>query len=259
VNILRDPDAEAALQFFAAELAGLAKRRGHMLVAAGDCVVRYQGRARSDLHKGERVILLKPDGTLLIHTAKGAKPVNWQPPGAAFSAAIVDGHVVLTSLRRKPEELVAVTFHQIALLASLPLHDGAGLELSGTEDDIQALLAAQPDLVEPGFVPARRERRTVRGRYDLDGRDAKGRRLIVEVKRTAAGVSEAQQLWRYVERLRRDDAQVRGILVAPRIADGARRLLEEHGLECKELDWTDLMPSIEAMRSSGQASLGRFS
>ncbi|HEX2066901.1 MAG TPA: endonuclease NucS, partial [Candidatus Thermoplasmatota archaeon] len=127
MQVLRDPDPAAALAFLQAELAGLAQRRGHLVQAIGECEVRYQGRARSDLHRGERLVLLKPDGTLLVHTAEKAKPVNWQPPGAAFSVGMEDGRVVLTSHRTKPEELVKVTFHAVALLMAAPLRDAAGL------------------------------------------------------------------------------------------------------------------------------------
>lgn len=258
MDVLRDPDPEAALRFLQAEVAGLASRRGHLVQAVGDCAIRYQGRARSDLNRGERLVLLKPDGTLLVHTAARAKPVNWQPPGASFAVALEGGRVVLTSTRLKPEELVRIEFHAIRLLVSLPLRDGAGLDLVGTEDDLQALLFANPALVEIGFVPAMRERATKRGLYDIDGHDAQGRRLVVELKRTTAGVSEAQQLWRYVERLRRKEPTVRGILLAPRVGDGARSLLAENGLEWRELDFEALLPKVEEMRAGGQASLARF-
>jgi RecB family endonuclease NucS len=258
VQLLRDPTPEAALEFLRGELAGLASRRGHLVQAVADCQVHYQGRARSLLNRGERLLLLKPDGTFLVHTAQRAKPVNWQPPGATFSAALEDGRVVLTSYRIKPEELVKVTFHAIALLASVPLRDGAELSLLGSEDDLQRLLFEHPALVEDGFVPRRRERDSDRGFYDLDGDDAKGHRLIVEVKRTTAGVSEAQQLWRYVEDLRRATPSLRGMLVAPSVAPKARNVLRDHGLEWKELDWDDVLPKVEAMRRGGQASLGAF-
>lgn len=258
MQILRDPTPEAALSFFQVELAGLANRHGHLLEAVGDCEVHYQGRARSLLNRGERLLLLKPDGTLLVHTSEKAKPVNWQPPGATFSAAVEGGHVVLTSYRVKPEEIVKVTFHHIRLLCSVPLRDGAELDLLGTEDDLQKLLFDHPELVEPGFRPRRRERDTDRGFYDLDGDDSKGRRLIVEVKRTAAGIKEAQQLWRYVEDLKRVSPNLRGVLVAPSIAEKARNLLSDHGLEWKEIDWDEVLPKVEAMRQGGQSSLGRF-
>lgn len=258
MQVLRDPDAHAALQFFQTELQGLSNQVGRLVQAVGDCQIHYQGRARSLLNRGERLLLLKPDGTFLVHTATKAKPVNWQPPGASFSVALEDGHVVLTSYRPKPEEIVKVTFHAIHLLTAVALRDGAELALVGTEDDLQRLLFENPELVEPGFVPARRERDSDRGYYDIDGRDAKGRRLIVELKRTTAGVKEAQQLWRYVDDLRRAEPNLRGILIAPSVAPKARSLLADHKLDWKELDWDDVLPKVEAMRRGGQSSLGRF-
>jgi len=258
VQVLRDPDPQAALEFLRAELPGLGNGKGHLLQAVGDCQVHYQGRARSILNRGERVLLLKPDGTFLVHTASKAKPVNWQPPGATFSAALEDGRVVLTSYRVKPEEIVKVTFHALSLLLSVPLRDGAELALVGSEDDLQRLLFEHPHLVEPGFVPRRRERDTDRGFYDLDGDDAQGRRMIVEVKRATAGVSEAQQLWRYVDDLRRTVPGLRGMLVAPSVAPKARNVLRDHGLEWKEIDWAEVLPQVEAMRRGGQSSLSGF-
>ena len=258
MQLVREPDAEAALAFLQTELAGLALRRGHLVQAVGECEVQYQGRARSMLTKGERLLVLKPDGTLLIHTAKGAKPVNWQPPGASFAVAVEGGRVVLSSHRAKPEEIVRVTFHSVRLLVAVPLTDGADLAVEGTEDDLQNLLRQRPHLVEPGFVPSLRERTSATGRYDLDGHDAKGRRLVVECKRATAGVADAQQLWRYVERLRRTEPTVRGVLVAPRVAEKARLLLAEHDLGWRELDWATALPQSQEVRRSGQASLGRF-
>ncbi|MGB1586619.1 MAG: endonuclease NucS [Thermoplasmatota archaeon] len=258
MNVLREPTSDAALEFLQNEIQGLAQKKGHLLQAVGDCVVHYQGRARSMLNRGERLVLLKPDGTLLIHTAIKAKPVNWQPPGATFHAGMEDGQLVLTAYRPKPEEIVKITFHEVRLLLSVPLHDTEGLDLVGSEEDLQRLLFERPELVEDGFVPRRRERDSDRGFYDLDGDDSEGRRLLIEVKRSTAGVKEAQQLWRYVEPLRNQNAALRGMLIAPRVADKARKLLADHDLEWKELAWDELLPKVEALRRTGQVGLSRF-
>lgn len=268
-QVLRDPTPETALEFLRNELAGLAKRKGHLVQVVADCSIQYQGRARSMLHRGERLLLLKPDGTFLVHTATKAKPVNWQPPGASFHAEMEEGRLILTSYRPKPEEIVKVTFHETRMMLAVPLEDREDLALVGSEGDLQALLFAQPDLVEEGFVPRRRERDSERGYYDLDGDDGQGRRLVIEVKRGTAGVKEAQQLWRYVEPLRArldgeegkqgDGAKrVRGMLIAPRIAPKARALLRDQGLEWKELDWDEVLPKVETMRRGGQVGLNTF-
>ncbi len=258
MQLVRDPEEDVTLDFLREELARLNEGSGHLVQIVADCEVKYQGRATSTLHRGERLILLKPDGTLLVHTGQKAKPVNWQPPGAVFDARRQDDRIVMTAYRRKPEELVHIAFHSVHMLAAIPLRDDAELDLVGSEADIQQLLFEHPQLVEEGFVPRRRERDSKRGFYDIDGDDGNGHRLIVEVKRTTAGVKEAQQLWRYVEELGTDDRKVRGILMAPRVAEKARKLLADHGLEWQEMDWAEILPAVEAMRHSGQVGLGRF-
>jgi len=259
MQLVRDPDVDAAQAFLKDAIRGLGRKEGRLVQVVASCRIAYQGRARSMLHRGERLLILKPDGTFLVHTAARAKPVNWQPPGASFDVAVEDGTLVLTAYRPQPEEFVRVEFEEIALLLTMPLRDGAELALVGSEDDLQGLLHTHPVLVEEGFVPSRRERDSGRGFYDLDGEDAKGRRLVIEVKRGTAGLKEAQQLWRYVEPLRSDDRRpVRGLLIAPRVADKARAYLRDQGLEWKELDWDEVLPKVEAMRRVGQASLGRF-
>lgn len=209
MHLLREPDPPTACAWLAEQFAAIREGTngsGPLLQLVGTCEISYQGRARSHLAAGKRVILVKPDGTVLVHTATGAKPANWQPAGSSLDVALAgqekEPRVVVTARRVKQEESLEMRFSAIDLLVATRLTDPASLSLVGTEDDLQALLFARPELVEPGFVPARRERDTTQGYYDIDGRDAKGRRLIVELKRGTAGVSDAQQLWRYVEALR---------------------------------------------------------
>ncbi len=261
MQLVRTPDAATALTFLRAELVALREEKGRMVQLVADCAIQYQGRARSMLHRGERLLLLKPDGTFLVHTASKAKPVNWQPPGATFHAEIEDDLLVLTAYRPKPEEIVKVTFHSIQVCLAVPLRDAEELDLTGSEDDLQELLFKHPDLVEAGFLPRRRERDTKQGYYDLDGDDSEGRRVVIEVKRGTAGLKDAQQLWRYVEPLRSQnpDGAVRGMLIAPRVADKARALLRDHDLEWKEVEWDDVLPQVERMRRVGQVGLGTFS
>jgi RecB family endonuclease NucS len=258
MQIVRDPETDVALEFLQTQCSRINEGSGAMVQVIAECEVKYQGRAISNLNGGERVILIKPDGTLLIHTAQKAKPVNWQPPGAIFDARIQDEKLVLTAYRKKPEELVHITLQTIHVMLTMPLRDDADLDLIGSEADIQRLMFEHPQLIEDGFVPRRRERDSKRGFYDIDGDDKDGHRVIIELKRTTAGVKEAQQLWRYVEELQKEGRKVRGILMAPRVADKARSLLADHKLEWQEMDWAEILPKVEAMRHGGQVGLGRF-
>lgn len=255
VRVLRELDPEAAVTFLRNEL-------GHRLVqVAARCAIDYQGRASSTLPPGERLMVFKPDGTLLVHTASKLKPVNWQPPGCVFSAAREnETTLVLTASREKPKETVRITLEEVMMVLSIDLHDGEKLDLVGTEDDLQAFLAKRPDLIEVGFTFWSRERASGRGPMDLYGEDAKGNRVVIECKRRAASVKEADQLRRYVERERsaRGDTHVRGILVAPGVSDKARKYLAEIGLEWRELDWDKHMHQANDMLKAGQRTLGQF-
>ena len=237
VRILADPRPEAAVAFLREEL-------GRRLVqVAARCVVEYVGRAESRLPSGSRLLLLKPDGTLLVHAPTKLKPVNWQPPGCAFSASQEDGRLVLTVTRRRPRETIRILVEDVHLVASLDLASGEDLDLVGTESDLQAVLAADMDLVEPGLRCFARERPSRRGVMDLYGEDALGRRVVVELKRRAAALKDADQLRRYVdaERSSSPHVAVRGILVAASVPAATRAYLAELGLEHRELDWRDAM------------------
>ena len=254
VKVLHDLGPDAVVEFLRGEL-------GKRLVqVAARCSIDYQGRAESRLESGQRLMLFKPDGTLLVHTATKLKPVNWQPPGCTFSADREDGAVVLTACREKPKETVRIALEEVLAVLSLDLDDGEALDLVGSEDDLQAFLAKRPDLVEPGFKFRERERASGRGPMDLYGEDALGRRVVVECKRRAAGVAEADQLRRYVERERRarQGVQVRGILLAPTVSETARRYLADLDLEYRELDWDRLRRPAAELLKPGQRTLGSF-
>ena len=212
----------------------------------GTCTVDYRGRAASRLESGDRHVMVKPDGTVLVHSGGGHQPVNWQPPGATHEAYLDDGDLVLRSERSSPEEQLVVRFSRLRHVAAFDVRDPAELSLSGTHDDLVERLLADPGLLEPGFQPVETERRTSAGAIDVYGEDAEGRPVVVEVKRSRVGPDAVGQLRRYVDALARElaDAEdggtragdggidgegVRGVLVAPSVTDPALDLLDADG------------------------------
>ena len=226
---LSDPTPAAARD---AVLDGL--DAGDVVCVAGRCRVTYEGRASSTLGPGDRLLLLKPDGTALVHTAEGHQPVNWQPPGCDHDAAVVEGELVVHSSRSTPAEELDVRFERVVQLSRYVVADPAELTLEGTEADLKRRVLDEPALVEQGFEPRATERDTPAGAVDVYGVDADGNTVVVELKRRRVGPDAVGQLSRYVEALRRDSHEatsVRGILVAPSVTDRARELLAEEGLE----------------------------
>lgn len=212
---------------------------GALVTLFGSCTVDYDGRASSHLAAGDRHVMLKPDGTALVHTAERQQPVNWQPPGCVHEAGVVDGAFVLRSERTNPDESLVVRFERLLQVSTFLVSDSADLALSGTHDDVRDRILEDPACVEPGFSVLDVERRTSAGAIDVYGEDAEGNPVVVEIKRSRSGPEAVGQLRRYVDALSRDldaaegggaDGSVRGILVAPSATDRALGLLEREGL-----------------------------
>jgi RecB family endonuclease NucS len=226
---LVDPDPERA-----AALAERATDGAAVVTLVGRCTVDYEGRAESSLAAGERLVVCKPDGTVLVHTDEGHQPVNWQPPGSAVTVTATGEKLRMESRRSTPDERLVVCFETVQQASALALTDPAELALDGTEADLRERVLDEPSLIEPGFQPLATERETPAGAVDVYGEDAHGRTVVVELKRGRAGPDAVGQLARYVDALSRDlhaATEVRGVLVALSVTDRARRLLADRGLE----------------------------
>ena len=236
VETLTRPDLAAAR-----DLVSRGIEEGAVVTVVGSCTVEYEGRAASTLGPGERHLLLKPDGSALVHTDEGQQPVNWQPPNCEHEARVDDGGLVVESHRETPEEHLLVRFDRVVHAGAFDLTDERDLSLAGTEADLRERILDDPALVEAGFAPLATERSTPAGAVDVYGEDRDGRTVVLELKRRRVGPDAVGQLGRYVDALERDlhpEAEVRGMLVAPSVTDRARRMLAERGLEFVALDPT---------------------
>ncbi len=233
MEFLSSPDPQSALEF--------ARKRSPraILLILGNCRVKYGGRAKSSLDFGERLVVVKRDGSVLVHRDEKYTPVNWQPPGTMVEYGIEEGMFVLVATRRSPPEKMRIEFGAIVLMAAAILEDKAEMRITGMERDFVERIVQDPYQIEEGFRLLREERATYSGSIDLYGVDKDGNAVIVEVKRSQASPSAAMQLEAYIADFKRKNpnAKVRGILVAPRVPPMVRRLLEERGLEYKEMDF----------------------
>jgi hypothetical protein len=213
----------------------MTKRKGLLIV--GNIWVDYRGRANSKLAPGERIVIFKEDGSVLVHRPIGYEPVNWQPPGCIFQTSISGSLLQIRTVRLKPSESVKITFNKVYLLAILSLQDQGEFALHASEKDMQQAILLQPSLVEAGFKLIEYEKRVEPGFVDVYGVDQKGRFVVVEIKRTPANKKAALQLAKYVDAVKgRVNRPVRGILVAPNIGKGVQRPLATLGLSFKALD-----------------------
>lgn len=207
------------------------------MIIIGNCWVTYRGRASSKLEPGERIVIIKEDGSLLVHRPVGYEPVNWQPPGCIFQTSIVKDALLLKAVRRKPRESVKIYFDKLYLVSVMSLIDKGEFSLHASELDMQRAILIQPSLVESGLKLITYEKKVEPGFIDVYGVDSEGKLVVIEIKRKTAGREAALQLARYVESIENStNRKVRGILVAPNLAKGVQSLLVALGLDFKPLD-----------------------
>lgn len=208
-----------------------------MLIIVGKCTVNYSGRAKSKLEPGERVLMIKPDGSLLVHRSLGCDPVNWQPPGCVFHTKANGDALEIHSVRQMPPESVQVLFQRIQVISALTMDDEGEFSLYASEEDMHKAILLQPSLVEEGLKLISYEKKVEPGFVDVYGIDKKGSLVVIEVKRKTAGKEAALQLAKYIDAVKdKADRKVRGILVAPDISRGVQRMLVTLDLEFKALD-----------------------
>lgn len=251
MKILRNPTLKSGKEFLDKAL-----REENSIILVGSCVVKYSGRAGSFLPEGERINIIKPDGTLLVHQKEKREPVNWNPPGCTASVSFEDD-LRLVSERSEPEETLLIIYKDLKMAASFDLKDERELQLVGTEEDLVNSVLQNPDLVEDGFKPKEREKPVSSGVIDIYGEDREGKGVALEFKRGKANLSAVNQLSRYVRELEdKVNREVRGIVVAPKISSGARSLLTSEGLEYVKVEQSSSFDEIVYER--GQKRIKEF-
>ena len=226
------------------------------LIVVGNCWVHYLGRAKSKLEPGERILIIKEDGSLLVHRPVGYEPVNWQPPGCIFQIQAKDDILEVRAVRRKPAESVKVFFDKVHMVSALSLLNSGEFSLYASEEDMQKAILIEPSLLEDGFKPISYEKKVEPGFVDVYGVDNNGKLVVVEIKRKTAGKIAAIQLAKYIGAVKvKTNREVRGILVAPNIAKDVQRLLATLKLEFKTLD---PKKCAETLRRSETKKLAEF-
>lgn len=234
-NIL-NPDSIQSLNFINKYFKFKPEKKS--IVIIGDCMVSYQGRAKSFLDWGQRIIIIKQDGSLLIHRPKMREPVNWQPSGSRIKFSIKKNNFILNSYNKNPNEKMKIFFRDIEIIISSDLKDEAKLIISGMEKDVVNQIFNNPSLIEDGLNISKKEKHVKSGLIDLYGFDQNHIPVVIEVKRSQANISSVHQLRMYVNDIKKDvkDANVRGILCAPKVPEMVKKLLSEYNLEWNEVE-----------------------
>jgi RecB family endonuclease NucS len=222
-----------------------------MRLIVARCEVTYTGRLSAFLPESTRLLMLKDDGSVLVHADSGGyKPLNWMTPPTVIEHS--DGAIVVRKRAGKSEDRLEIRIAEILSEAEHEMGEAAALEKDGVEHHLQAELAARPEVVEEGLTLVRREWPTDVGPVDLMCRDPDGGWVAVEVKRVAT-IEAVEQLCRYLECIRVDSARAacRGVLVAQSFKPQACTLAEARGIACVQVD-------LELLRGEREPELTLF-
>ena len=211
-----------------------------MRLIVARCEVVYSGRLNAFLPESTRLLMLKADGSVLVHAdAGGYKPLNWMTPPTVVEDE--PGRIVVRKRAGKTEDRLDIRLVEVLSDVEHDMGEAAGLEKDGVERDLQLTLAAQPEALGDGLRLVRREWPTDIGPVDLMCRDAEDGWVAVEIKRIGT-IDAVEQLTRYLERIRLDPAMAacRGVLAAQSVKPQARTLAEARGLAWVEVDLDSL-------------------
>jgi RecB family endonuclease NucS len=198
------------------------------------CEVRYSGRLTAVLPEAVRLLILKADGSVLVHDdAGGYKPLNWM----TAPAVVRDEGDRLVVRKPRTDDVLEIRLAEVVSDVTHDMGESAALQKDGVERDLQEELAAAPGALGHELTLVRREWPTEVGPVDLMCTDAAGGWVAVEIKRIGT-IEAVEQLGRYLEFIRRDPAKAecRGILAAQTLKPQAVALAESRGLRCVELD-----------------------
>lgn len=223
-----------------------------MRIVVAECSVDYTGRLSAHLPRARRVLMLKADGSVLIHSDGGSyKPLNWMSPPCRLHAepptaeeAGLGVEQVWRVVHDKVDGELRIRLFEIVADHEYDLGKDPGLIKDGVEAHLQELLAEQISLLGAGHQLVRREYPTAVGPVDILARGGGGH-VAVEIKRRG-DIDGVEQLTRYLDLLNRDPllAPVQGVFAAQEIRPQARTLAEDRGIRCLVLDY-DAMRGVD--------------
>jgi RecB family endonuclease NucS len=213
------------------------------------CSVDYDGRLTAHLPLATRLLVVKADGSVLVHSDGGSyKPLNWMSPPCSMAETEPDGTQAAEGVvavwrvqHAKSEDRLTVLIHEVLHDSAHELGVDPGLVKDGVEAHLQRLLAEHIHTLGHGWSLVRREYMTAIGPVDILARDASGTSVAIEIKRRGE-IDGVEQLTRYLELMNRDPhlAPVTGIFAAQQIKPQARTLAEDRGIRCVVLDYDAL-------------------
>jgi RecB family endonuclease NucS len=211
-----------------------------MRLVIARCSIDYTGRLSTHLPPAVRLLIVKADGSVLVHADGGGyKPLNWMSSPCTLAEEPADGQALRWRVANRTGESMTITIEEILHDSTHDLGLDPGLVKDGVEKHLQELLAERCQVLGDGFTLVRREYQTDIGPVDLLCRDADGGYVAVEIKRRGE-IDGVEQLSRYLQRLGSSLGSVRGVFAALAFRPQAKVLAADREILCVQLDYDAL-------------------
>ena len=127
-----------------------------MRLIVARCEVRYSGRLTAVLPMALRLVMLKSDGSVMVHADTGGfKPQNWMTPPTVIEEE--PGRIVVRKHAGSTEDRLDIEIEAVLSDVTHDMGEAAALEKDGVEKHLQEALADAPEWCGEGFRLVRRE------------------------------------------------------------------------------------------------------
>ena len=215
-----------------------ALKQKQTITIMAQCTVRYSGKTENQLDKGDRIIIIKPDSSLMVHQLQGLPPSHYMNEKSTHTARLQNQALTLNSINIPKQEFLTITINQLYSLYHKTLIDNQQLIVSGTSKDMVQMVLDAPHLIEEGFTPSSALEQKNFQFIDIVGTDKDNTLVIVECKQYPVDVNMVEQVASYRSTVSevKDVKNIRAIIAAPNINDSALDTLNKLGLEFKQLN-----------------------
>ena len=105
-----------------------------MRLVVARCEVTYSGRLSAFLPESTRLLMLKADGSVLVHAdAGGYKPLNWMTPPTVVEEG--PGRLVVRKRAGRSEDRLEIRIAEVLSDVEHDMGEAAGLEKDGVEPE----------------------------------------------------------------------------------------------------------------------------
>lgn len=232
-----------------------------LIIVIGKCQISYDGRGKSKVGSGDRIIIIKQDGSVQIHRSTGLAPINWQPESKKIAVKSgTDKKIEILSIRENPREVLKIQLENIySLVIIYGMTDNAYFTMYLDESELKNIIEKRPFIIEEDLKIVSREYKVGDFSVDFYAKDKYNNDIFIEVKDEKSGTESIAQLYKYIIEAQLRGMNVKGMLVAPEFTKEAVLLSKKLGIKLVKINMKEILEKYPLDKEGSERStLERF-